>query len=227
MQSIDKNADKPSRTCFRCLGNHFSRDPGCPARSSRCNKCKSKGHFARCCDRFRKFESQQSRFKRSMKQETGRTNGKSRFDRKPKFIREVDDVTKPVEIREIFHLEGKRSVQATVGGVNIRFIIDTGADEDVLSEMDWRRLKQVGFEAFGIRKGSDKIFHAYGSNKALVILGEVDVKIAIEDQSCFTTLYVIQDGKCSLLSGNTAEKLGVVKFLRSLSDDTLPAIKGE
>ncbi|XP_062700807.1 uncharacterized protein LOC134285002 [Aedes albopictus] len=227
MQSVEKPADKSNRTCFRCLGNHLSKDPGCPARLSRCNKCKSKGHFARCCDRFNKFENQQPRFKKSMRQDAGRFDGNSRFDRRPKFIREVEDVTKPVEIRELFHLNSKRSVQAKVGGVSLRFIIDTGADEDVLSETDWKTMKQVGFQAFGARRGSDKIFRAYGSEKPLVVLGEVDVTIEIEDQSCHTTCYVIKDGKCSLLSGDTAEKLGVVKFLRSLSDDNLPAIKGE
>lgn len=162
-----------------------------------------------------------------MRQDAGRFDGNSRFDRRPKFIREVEDVTKPVEIRELFHLNSKRSVQAKVGGVSLRFIIDTGADEDVLSETDWKTMKQVGFQAFGARRGSDKIFRAYGSEKPLVVLGEVDVTIEIEDQSCHTTCYVIKDGKCSLLSGDTAEKLGVVKFLRSLSDDNLPAIKGE
>ncbi|XP_062541844.1 uncharacterized protein LOC134209837 [Armigeres subalbatus] len=223
MDTANQTADKQVRTCFRCLGNHFAKDPGCPARSSRCNKCKSKGHFARCCDRFQKFFKQRPRFTNTRKQETGENI--RRFDKKPKFIHEIEDVTKPVEIRELFHLNGKRLIQATVGGAALQFVVDTGADEDVLSEADWNTLKQVGFEAFGARRGSNKVFNAYGSNKPLQVLGEVDVKIQIDGSSCYTTFYVIKGGKCSLLSGSSAEKLGVVKFLRTLSADTLPVIK--
>ncbi|XP_062538245.1 uncharacterized protein LOC134206535 [Armigeres subalbatus] len=111
-------------------------------------------------------------------------------------------------------------------GVDLRLIIDTGADEDVLGIDDWTTLKRVGFEAYDIRKGSDKIFQAYGSNKPLIVLGEVDAMIAVGEQSCRTTFFVIQDGKHSLLSGQTAERLGVVKFLRSLGNETFPSIKG-
>lgn len=148
------------------------------------------------------------------------------LERKPKFIREIDDVTKDVEIRELFHLEGKRTVAAVVGGVNLRFIVDTGADEDVLGIQDWNTLKRTGFKAFAIKKGSDKIFRAYGTRTPLVVLGEVEAEVEIGGTSCITTFFVIQDGRCSLLSGKTAEKLGVVKFLRAVTP-AMSCIKGE
>lgn len=152
-------------------------------------------------------------------------NQKHQMKTQQKFVREVDDVTEKVEIRELFHLEGKRSVALDVGGVEVNFIIDTGADEDVLSIDDWKKLKQTGLKMFDVRKGSDKFFRAYGSYKPLTVLGEVDVEVRHRNQCYRTTLFVIQDGKCSLLSGKSAEVLGIVKFLHVITQTPFPAIK--
>nr|XP_029720638.1 uncharacterized protein K02A2.6-like [Aedes albopictus] len=222
-QSVKRT--KPKLTCGRCLGNHLASDTICPARESQCNRCNKKGHYARCCRSVKNpVQNHQPTSSNRKRQVHDRDHG-NRCDQKPKFVREVDDVTKTAEIRELFHLDGKRTTILSVGGVNLRFIVDTGADEDVLSIADWTTLKRIGFEAFAIRKGSSKIFQAYGTKNPLTVLGEVDVMLRTGNESCRTTLFVIQDGKHSLLSGRSAETLGVVKFLRSVSDDTFPAIK--
>lgn len=65
----------------------------------------------------------------------------------------------------------KRSVQVEIRGVPLSFIIDT--------ESDWRTLKQVGFAAYSVRKGSSKVFKAYGSSSPLTVLGEVDTDVKI------------------------------------------------
>ncbi|XP_062706122.1 uncharacterized protein K02A2.6-like [Aedes albopictus] len=209
---------KYQKLCGRCAGNHGEKNR-CPARDSQCNLCRLPGHYARCCRRSRKFAKHPDRkFKKS-------EDGSLDSSRKLKFVREIDDVTNNVEVRELFHLNGKRRVTGTVGGVNVCFVVDTGADEDVLSEDDWKMLKRTGFAAYGVRKGSNKVFQAYGSQKPLTVLGEVEAEIKIGSKSCITTLHVIQNGKCSLLSGKSAEMLGVVKFLHALSSVELPYIK--
>ncbi|XP_062701896.1 uncharacterized protein LOC134285333 [Aedes albopictus] len=211
---------KYQKLCGRCAGNHGEKNR-CPARDSQCNLCRLPGHYARCCRRSRKFAKHPDRkFKKS-------EDGSLDSSRKLKFVREIDDVTNNVEVRELFHLNGKRRVTGTVGGVNVWFVVDTGADEDVLSKDDWKMLKRTGFAAYGVRKGSNKVFQAYGSQKPLTVLGEVEAEIKIGSKSCITTLHVIQNGKCSLLSGKSAEMLGVVKFLHALSSVELPYIKGK
>lgn len=228
MLETNRESKVQKLSCDRCLGDHTSIDPKCPARGSRCNKCNKLGHYARCCWGEKKpFQHQPRSFAgRNRRTNDHRSRGNN-VNIKPKFVREVDDVTKSVEIRELFHLNGKRTTIAAVGGVHLRFIIDTGADEDVLSMDDWNTLKRVGFEAYEIRKGSNQIFQAYGSRTPLTVLGEVDAMISVGDQAYRTTFFVIQDGKHSLLSGRSAERLGVVKFLRSLSDESFPSIKGK
>ncbi len=38
------------KSCYRCRGNdHFARDPKCPARNKKCEKCGILGHIAECC----------------------------------------------------------------------------------------------------------------------------------------------------------------------------------
>lgn len=229
LNAVDQNTTntRPKLSCGRCLGNHLPTDRLCPARVSRCNRCNKLGHYARCCRGGGKpLPQQPKQFSNQKRQAQDQSRGDYR-EQKPKFVREIDDVTNEAEIRELFHLGAKRTTKVSVGGVDLIFIIDTGADEDVLSVGDWTTLKKTGFEAFTIRKGSKKIFQAYGSRKPLKVLGEVDAMIRIGDQECRTTFYVIQDGKHSLLSGRSAEQLGVVKFLRSVSDETFPSIKGE
>ncbi|XP_062538486.1 uncharacterized protein LOC134206777 [Armigeres subalbatus] len=116
--------------CNRCSGNHSGNDSKCPARTETCRLCGKFGHFSRCCISNKKNSLNETEvYSRS---------------------REVDDVTEKIEIRELFHLGGKRFVAIDVGGVEIKFIVDTGADEDVLSIEDWKRLKHIGFNGFDV-----------------------------------------------------------------------------
>lgn len=217
---MDKTDTLHANRCFRCDGRHSSNDPKCPAVSRRCKICREVGHFARCCRRSKSKQSHQS----------------TPVQKQKRFVREVaeGDIDEQVDCPstsssfDLFHLGAtKRFVSAKVGGVSLKMIIDTGAEEDILSENDWKMLKATGFEAYGIKKGSNKVFHAYGSKAPLVVLGEVKTDISFEGRNVDTTLYVIRGGKCSLLSADTAVKLGVIRFLSIVESEPFPRITGK
>lgn len=207
--------------CFRCDGRHLSSDPACPAKNQKCKSCNQTGHFARCC------------FLRRKKVDSPHPPAEP--EKKKRMIRQVENVTtvqrdnedKDSDIFNLFHLGSKRTVRVEVGGVPLPFVIDTGADEDILSENDWQTLKQIGFTAYSVRKGSTKVFKAYGSSNPLIVLGEVDTDVKINDRNIDTTFYVILGGKCSLLSGSTAVTLGLVKFLNTVDNNSFPCLKGK
>lgn len=207
--------------CFRCNGRHDSKDELCPAKSLECRSCGQMGHFSRCCFLKRKKEDRQHSPQRN----------RSEVPRKQKrFVREVAaDSNEPrSNAVDLFHLgAGKKLVSVSVGGISLEFVIDTGADEDVLSEADWITLKRAGFEAYSIRRGSNKVFNAYGTNTPLKVLGEVDTEATFNGRSTDTTFYVIQNGKCSLLSGDTAIKLGLMKFLHAVEEKSFPYMDGK
>lgn len=188
---VQSTSGGPSRfRCFRCNGRHNAKDPSCPGKSIECRSCGQVGHFARCCFLKKKM------FNKPQKQPTH----SSSIQKRKRFVREISsgNSDQGQDMVDLFHLgTGKKLVQASVGGVSISFVIDTGADEDVLAEMDWKKLKQTGFEVFSVRRGSSKVFNAYGSNAALEVLGEVDSSVAVNGKSVDTTFYVIQNGKCS------------------------------
>lgn len=201
----------------KCL----EKDPACPAKNQKCKSCNQTGHFARCC------------FLRRKKVDSPHPPAEP--EKKKRMIRQVENVTtvqrdnedKDSDIFNLFHLGSKRTVRVEVGGVPLPFVIDTGADEDILSENDWQTLKQIGFTAYSVRKGSTKVFKAYGSSNPLIVLGEVDTDVKINDRNIDTTFYVILGGKCSLLSGSTAVTLGLVKFLNTVDNNSFPCLKGK
>lgn len=213
-----KVTDYVGRKCSRCDGKHDVRDPSCPAKTRKCNICDKTGHFARCCYRKRK---QDAEFKFA---------DRSNQPKIKRFIREIEDTSADDEgtVFNLFHLgSGKRFVIVNIGGHPVKFIVDTGADENVLAENDWKQLKQAGFEAYAIRTGSKKIFNAYGSNTPLSVLGELDAEITFNGKSIDSTLYVISGGKYSLLSGDAAIKLGILQFTYAIEVDPFPSIRGK
>ncbi|XP_062540195.1 uncharacterized protein LOC134208143 [Armigeres subalbatus] len=72
--------------------SRISSDARCPAKAVQCGKCGELGYFARCCKtpHFKDYN------RSTQKPTLNRRN--NRQERKEKFVREVDDVTKSVEI---------------------------------------------------------------------------------------------------------------------------------
>ncbi|XP_062709329.1 uncharacterized protein LOC134288445 [Aedes albopictus] len=222
-QSNETLRNYKQERCPRCNGRHAFRSDNFPAKDQKCRICGIVGHFARCCRQIRKHRNS-----------TETTNSNRPSIRKKQYIREIertDDgahtMDAEAETFDLFHLDSKkRTATVCIGGAAMKLIIDTGADVDVLCDRDWKTLKETGFMAFSVRKGSKKSFQAYGTSNNLKVLGEVDSEITWKGNTVETTLYVIEGGKCSLMSGDTAEKLGLLKFVQAVDNVAFPHMQG-
>lgn len=203
--------------CGRCgQRGHTSESPNCPAKRAKCKKCSLVGHFARKCktkSQYRRSdERQQSGFKR----------------RRPESSRvrciteeENDDITECSDNKirkfDCFKIEDNssmdESITCNIGGQNIAMIIDSGSQFNLLSEIDWTKLKNNKSSLWNIRTESSNQFKAYAADQLLKVLYVFDAPISVRKNSeMIAPFFVIKNGNQSLLGRDTAIKLGVLKL---------------
>lgn len=107
-------------------------------------------------------------------------------------------------------------VTCCIGSCPIRFLIDSGADVNVIGGNDWARLKQEarsGMATFKITDNPSRGLHAYGSRKPMTIECTFSAKIT-ESHSVGSTVYaifhVVPQGTRSLLGRSTASDMGLL-----------------
>lgn len=226
-QSKETLRNYKQKRCPRCNGRHAFRSDNCPAKDQKCHICGIVGHFARCCRQVMKVRNNDRNSAETTHSDRPSTRRKQYIREIKRTDDEADAIDTEAETFDLFHLDSKkRTAIVCIGGTTMKLIIDTGADVDVLCDRDWKTLKETGFSAFSVRKGSKKSFQAYGTGNNLKVLGEVDTEITWKGNTAETTLYVIEGGKCSLMSGDTAEKLGLLKFVQAVDNVTFPHMKG-
>nr|XP_029730111.1 uncharacterized protein LOC115267328 [Aedes albopictus] len=226
-QSKETLRNYKQKRCPRCNGRHAFRSDNCPAKDQKCHICGIVGHFARCCRQVMKVRNNDRNSAESTHSDRPSTRRKQYIREIKRTDDEADAIDTEAETFDLFHLDSKkRTAIVCIGGTTMKLIIDTGADVDVLCDRDWKTLKETGFSAFSVRKGSKKSFQAYGTGNNLKVLGEVDTEITWKGNTAETTLYVIEGGKCSLMSGDTAEKLGLLKFVQAVDNVAFPHMKG-
>ncbi|XP_073237501.1 uncharacterized protein [Porites lutea] len=109
------------KICYRCgLLGLFGRDTQCPARGKTCRKCRGKDHFENVCKT------------KSYARQVGR---------------EPDDNDPGSQHDYAFSItEGVHSEMVTVqvGGVDLKMLIDSGANSNIIDEGTWEPLKVKG-----------------------------------------------------------------------------------
>lgn len=98
----------------------------------------------------------------------------------------------------------------------IRFMVDSGADVNVIGGADWNHLKRATGrqDLRTFRSGTAKDLHAYGSQTPMIIKHTFEAEITAPGPNAPTVtaaFYVVQDGLRSLLGRSTASDLGLLK----------------
>ena len=172
------------QTCYRCGSKgHFGRDPQCPAKGKTCRKCGGRDHFEKVC-KTKSYAHQV---------------GKGPSDPQHDYAFSIN--------------EGEQSEMITVqvGGVDLKMLIDSGANSNIVDEGTWEQLKAKGVKCESQAASPDKKLYPYASNQPLPVKGSFKCTVAVCDRSTRAEFLVIKGRGMSLLGKVTATELGVLK----------------
>lgn len=215
------------RTCFRCGGtNHLSFNANCPAIDKICHKCGKKNHFAKFCNnatfkRKQEFDDQSMKYHRQRKEE--KHESIKRIEVCPS--RKLDDY--------LFAVDDDGSddsmIKLKIGGVSMKFLVDSGATCNVLDDFSWKILKDQNIQVENMKKNPDKVLKGYANSSPLNVIGSFDAVIETPSAHLKAEFFVVKNGNKPLLGKTTAMNLGVLKIGYDLnnveSDEQFPKIK--
>lgn len=218
--------------CFRCGSKyHYGRDAACPAINEECLACGRVGHFARLC----KGQGSSTRGKQpvtaapeqqsGMKQSRNRQSVKNRPTYHKKELKQIelqgeeesnydddqsnDDDDYTFQISGINAVSDEDAVTVEVGGVSLKFMIDSGASVNVIDRNTWEYCK--GKKIRCKSSGSDKQLYPYGA-EPIQVVGKFTTQAEIAGKSAEAVFYVVDCKGISLLSKKTSRELGVLRL---------------
>ncbi|XP_054757939.2 uncharacterized protein K02A2.6-like [Lytechinus pictus] len=226
----DRPSSKTGKSCYRCgKTGHFAKDDNCPARKQQCNKCGKTGHFAICCKSVADTEAQDRRkndgktghFKKKSKKSKGHirnvekkqcscNHGTCNNTGRSRNEEDSDDVY-AFYVNSI-NASKCAKVDVNIGGVVVKnMIIDSGTEVNIIDSGTWENMKKNNVECRS-ELTSQKLY-AYGSEVPLKLKGKFVANVAVTGMEVHDTNFYVLDGTghC-LLSKQTAEKLGILKF---------------
>ena len=191
-------------SCYNCDGQHGPRNP-CPARGQECYNCGRRGHYSRSCHSGR----------RQNPRPRGHENVNATFEEGD------DDVTYAYGINTA-NKSMSPTVDVSIHGKKINFLIDTGASINVMDEQDFNEIRHY----VKLKKSTTRIF-PYKSTSPIETLGEFKTKLVCNTRTgkrstSNVLIHVVKhNGRTgeSLLSFKTAEKLGLVQILNRINGE--------
>lgn len=99
-----------------------------------------------------------------------------------------------------------------VRGVDLKMIIDSGVNSNIIDENTWEQLKVKGLKCDSQVATPDKKLYLYGSSQPLPVKGSFKCTMSVCDRSTKAEVLVIKSRGMSLLGKITATELGVLKI---------------
>ncbi|XP_048729723.2 uncharacterized protein K02A2.6-like [Ostrea edulis] len=191
-----------SQICYSCgLEGHIRTDPKCPARGKKCRKCKQVGHFERQC----------------------KTKDKPKTKYKPEKIRQVSQQQTHTSSDDDYAFSINQinavceNIVVSVGNVNLKMIIDSGASCNIMGRPLWEYLKRNHIKCVSTK--SCRELFAYGSTEPLKVVGAFSATIEGNNKTIPNVEFVVIDGKGQALLGReTALKLSVLKLVHHVTE---------
>lgn len=198
--------DRQDRGCGRCGSKkHYARDPKCPARTRKCNKCGIIGHFQIRC-RTREVQ------KRKLEPDEATRINNSKRSREANNVEEANAAGTSKQIDYIFNVNTGSTASCMIGGTKVDMLIDSGCNHNLITDKTWLSMKENHSKVTNQNKDPQKKFVAYGSGTPLKLLGSFEAEILLGKRSENATFYVISGGTQNLLGKVTATSLGVLQI---------------
>ena len=123
--------------------------------------------------------------------------------------------------------EGDHSELTTVqiGGVDLKMLIDSGANSNIIDEGTWEQLKAKGVNCESQIASPDKKLYSYALNQPLPVKGSFKCTMGVCDRSTRAEVLVIKGRGVSLLGKTTGTELGLLKVRINVAVITTKANK--
>lgn len=189
---------KTGKKCWKC-GFDYPHENECPAKGKKCDKCGGDGHFAKVCRKEQ--DMRLSKDKRSV----NHVQEEKSEDEYVFSVRSGSELPKVV---------------VKVQGVEMVFVIDTGATINIIEERMYQKIK----EKVTLRECFKRVF-AYKSKEPIRMLGEFTTTFESKGVSITADVAVVMDeGEC-LLSYKTAQNLGIIQIINTIDSDDFSRFK--
>ena len=179
---------KPMNVCTRCGRVHGKL---CPAKGKKCNKCGKMDHFAVACK-----TRQQKRY------QVHEVETEEEYDFDALFVGSLFTNKKSKQRKSDLFEETLK-----VSDIEMQFQLDTGAKRNVLAIKDYRKLKRQG-----PMKKANIALRSYSGHK-IVPEGVVTLDLQCRNKLYSVEFYVVETQSISIISGQTAEEIGLIKRL--------------
>ncbi|XP_065079207.1 uncharacterized protein K02A2.6-like [Ochlerotatus camptorhynchus] len=221
-KSLKERDDEPSmkrrqqdqdQRCEKC-NLTYHRKGVCPALRKNCNYCRKRGHFEAACQNKR---VRAVRFKRE----------------DPENDLSEDDEMEDRKCVNALSLENTLISCSLESSSPICFLIDSGADVNIVGGQDWEHLKRefdsgkAKLKMVELPKGG---IHAYGSKDSMVVECSFQAKITVTaatKPSVTATFHVIRKGNRSLLGRSTASDLRLLQVGTAVNNCEALSDEGE
>ncbi|XP_058817323.1 uncharacterized protein LOC131680626 [Topomyia yanbarensis] len=207
--------------CTRCyLLSH--RNGQCPALSRNCNRCGKRGHFVAACRQKQVNSMQNERNDKPIERST--FSGEDTYENKQE--------ANALSLEDVL-------VNCSVGSSSpIRFLIDSGADVNVIGGRDWEHLEresELGIATLEMISGkSSSRLHAYGTREPMTIdctfKASIIASSSLSESTNFAVFHVVTRGARSLLGRSTASDMGLLHIKKDINhcedDGIFPIMPG-
>ena len=190
---------KTAQTCRNCGGEWPHANAVCPAKGKSCRACGKSNHFANQCRSQRRPRNKGSHVKPL------KVNYNSGSESEQDYCYAISHVPKK-----------HPKANVLVNGISMRFLVDTGSSINVIDYGTFQKLPNITLKRTTIKA------YPFNSNEPVKMKGKFDTTIESQNKFAVATIYVTEDDGGCLLSAETAQDLGLVRFhLDALQEDKM------